>query len=187
APPSDPLAQRNYRSHRFAAHAYHLSRYVEAEAKLRSVRLGLLAPVTAFGITAVLVAPESDASSSGTAARPILLAHRGLAQTFDVRKVDNDTCTAKIIHPPQHPDLENSIASMRAAFADHADIVEFDVQRTKDDQFVVFHDSTLQCCTEGTRTVREHSLAELRRHEARRTLRCVAATAAGTAYHLRRR
>jgi glycerophosphoryl diester phosphodiesterase len=42
-------------------------------------------------------------------------------------------------------------------------MLEFDVQVTKDDQLAVFHDSTLECRTNGTGRVREHTLAGLRR------------------------
>lgn len=45
------------------------------------------------------------------------LAHRGLAQTFDISKVEWDTNTAAIIYEPEHPYLENTVESMRAAFA----------------------------------------------------------------------
>ena len=61
--------------------------------------------------------------SPGEPERPPLLAHRGLAQTFDVAGVENDTCTASRIHPPEHPYLENTLASMEAAFRAGADIV----------------------------------------------------------------
>ncbi len=64
--------------------------------------------------------------------------------------------------PPEHPYLENTIDGFRAAFSDGADIIEFDVQPTTDGQFVVFHDWTLDCRTNGSGVTREHALAELR-------------------------
>jgi glycerophosphoryl diester phosphodiesterase len=93
----------------------------------------------------------------------MVLAHRGLSQTFPLDGVQNDTCTATRIHPPQHPYVENSVLSMRAAFDAGADMLEFDVQVTADGQLVVFHDSTLDCRTDGSGTVAEHTLADLRR------------------------
>ena len=75
-------------------------------------------------------------------AGPILLAHRGLAQTFDLAGVKGDTCTATRIYPPEHPFLENTMRSMRAAFNAGADIVEFDIHPTTDGHFAVFHDWT---------------------------------------------
>jgi len=95
--------------------------------------------------------------------RPLLLAHRGLAQTYDAAGLDNETCTATRIHKPEHAYLENTLASMRAAFDAGADIVELDIHPTTDGHFVVFHDWTVDCRTEGKGVTREHTLAELRK------------------------
>lgn len=76
--------------------------------------------------------------------RPVLLAHRGLAQTFSMEGITNETNTARRIYPPEHPYLENTIPSMAAAFKAGADIVELDIQATKDGQFAVFHDAQLE-------------------------------------------
>lgn len=100
-----------------------------------------------------------------TAARdgkPTLLAHRGMAQRFDAADLENDTCTAARIFPPTHEFLENTIASMKAAFDAGADIVEFDVHPTTDGDFAVFHDWTLDCRTNGKGVTREHRMAELK-------------------------
>ena len=43
------------------------------------------------------------------------LAHRGLAQTYDMTNLAWDTNTAQIIHEPEHPYLENTIPSMLMA------------------------------------------------------------------------
>lgn len=94
--------------------------------------------------------------------RPLLIAHRGLGQTFSREGITGETCTANRIFPPEHPYLENTIAGIEAAFAAGADIVEFDVHPTTDGHFVVFHDWTVDCRTEGTGVTREHSLAELK-------------------------
>ncbi|GAA1582501.1 glycerophosphodiester phosphodiesterase family protein [Actinoplanes couchii] len=102
-------------------------------------------------------------SGDGGDAPPRLLAHRGIAQTFPMDGVQADTCTATRIHPPDHTYIENTLPSMRAAFAAGADSLEFDVQVSADGELVVFHDSTLECRTDGRGTVKEHTLAELRR------------------------
>jgi glycerophosphoryl diester phosphodiesterase len=95
-------------------------------------------------------------------AGPALLAHRGLAQTYDPTGVERDSCTATRIHPPEHPFLENTLPSMRAAFDAGADIVEFDIHPTTDGHFAVFHDWTVDCRTEGRGVTREHTLAQLK-------------------------
>jgi glycerophosphoryl diester phosphodiesterase len=94
---------------------------------------------------------------------PVLLAHRGLAQTFDIKNVENDTCTAEIIYKPEHPYLENTIPSMEAAFNKGADIVEIDIKPTKDGQFAVFHDWTLDCRTNVQGTTRDYTMEELKK------------------------
>ncbi len=94
--------------------------------------------------------------------RPVVLAHRGLAQTFPSEGLTNETCTAKRIYPPTHALLENTLASMQAAFDAGADVVEIDVHPTSDGHFAVFHDWTLDCRTDGTGVTREHTLAQLK-------------------------
>ncbi|MFD2767480.1 glycerophosphodiester phosphodiesterase family protein [Micromonospora eburnea] len=116
-----------------------------------------------LGLAAFVYVNNSSWLAGSDGGGPLLLAHRGLAQTFDLAGVENDTCTAELIHQPEHPYLENTIESMRAAFDAGADIVEFDIQVTMDDRIVVFHDHQLECRTNGTGRVREHTLADLRR------------------------
>jgi glycerophosphoryl diester phosphodiesterase len=99
---------------------------------------------------------------SVSAGKPTLLAHRGLAQTYDSAGLTATTCTAARIHPPEHPYLENTLASMSAAFADGADIVELDIHPTTDGQFAVFHDWTLDCRTNGHGVTRETGMADLK-------------------------
>ncbi|MFD2371520.1 glycerophosphodiester phosphodiesterase family protein [Brevibacillus sp. GCM10020057] len=94
---------------------------------------------------------------------PFLLAHRGMAQTFHMEGITNETCTAERIYPPEHPYLENTIPSMQAAFAAGADVVELDVQPTKDGHFAVFHDWTLGCRTNGQGVTRDYTLSDLKK------------------------
>ncbi len=108
-----------------------------------------------FVLNTNMLAPESGA-------KPLVIAHRGLGQTFHREGLIADTCTASRILPPEHPHLENTIDGFRAAFAAGADIVEFDVHPTTDGDFIVFHDWTLDCRTDGSGVTREKSLAELK-------------------------
>ena len=115
------------------------------------------------GLALILVAYIANASFwSSYRAEPVLLAHRGMAQTYHREDLKRDTCTATRIDDPDHPYLENTIASMRAAFAMGADIVELDVHPTTDGQFAVFHDWTLECRTEGKGVTREQSMSYLK-------------------------
>jgi glycerophosphoryl diester phosphodiesterase len=120
----------------------------------------------ALTVAAVVAVAIFLLNSSRLAARPegepFLIAHRGLGQTFHREGLTGETCTAARILPPEHAYIENTIPSIEAAFAYGADMVEFDVQPTTDGAFVVFHDWTLECRTDGTGRTRDHSLAELR-------------------------
>ena len=59
-------------------------------------------------------------------------------------------------------DVENSLGAFKAAKAQGADGVEFDVALTKDGVNVVMHDETLERTTTCSGLVRDRSLAELR-------------------------
>jgi glycerophosphoryl diester phosphodiesterase len=95
-------------------------------------------------------------------AKPRVLAHRGVHQTFATENLDNDSCTATLIAPPRHAFLENTIASMRAAFDGGADVVELDVHLTPDGKFAVFHDWTLECRTDGKGVTEQTPFAVLK-------------------------
>ena len=92
---------------------------------------------------------------------PVLIAHRSVSQGFDRQGLTGKTCTAARMLQRQHSLLENTIASMEAAFALGAGAVELDVHPTTDNRFAVFHDWTVDCRTEGEGVTREHTLAEL--------------------------
>ncbi|TDL30854.1 glycerophosphodiester phosphodiesterase [Jeotgalibacillus sp. S-D1] len=94
---------------------------------------------------------------------PFLLAHRGVGQTFSMDGIEGDTCTAERIFEPDHTYLENTIPSMEAAFEAGADMVEFDIRPTKDGQFAVFHDWTLDCRTDAVGEPVEYTMDELRK------------------------
>jgi glycerophosphoryl diester phosphodiesterase len=76
--------------------------------------------------------------------------------------ITNETCTAERIYVPDHPYLENTIPSMEAAFQAGADIVEFDIKPTKDGQFAVFHDWTLDCRTNVKGVTKDYTMSELK-------------------------
>ncbi len=121
-----------------------------------------------LGVTAgVVVVPLYLLNASWLAApspaRPILIAQRGVHQVYDPKGVDNATCTARRIPPPTHDLIDNTLPSIGAAFKAGADVVEVDMRQTRDGQFVLFHDLSLDCRTDGHGLVVEHTLAELKR------------------------
>jgi glycerophosphoryl diester phosphodiesterase len=128
----------------------------------RFLRFLAYAGVFVLVFAAVLFLLNTSALAPKPGGKPLVIAHRGLGQTFHREGLTGETCTAERIFPPEHDYLENTIAGFAAAFAAGADIVEFDVHPTTDGNFVVFHDWTVDCRTEGSGVTREKSLAELR-------------------------
>jgi glycerophosphoryl diester phosphodiesterase len=80
-----------------------------------------------LSLSAIVFLNNTNLLSAPQVGAPVLLAHRGVAQQFDMRDIENDTCTASRMLPPVHAFLENTIASMRAGFEAGADVVEIDV------------------------------------------------------------
>lgn len=114
--------------------------------------------VLAFGIfllNASWLAPTPEGELT-------LLSHRGVHQDFAGTNIKDDTCTALFINTPTHAFIENTIPSMRAAIDAGAGVLELDIHPTTDGEFVVFHDWSLDCRTNGTGRTRDHSLAELK-------------------------
>lgn len=71
---------------------------------------------------------------------PFLMAHRG----------------NRVLFP------ENTLAAFRQAVKDDADIIETDLHLSKDGQFMCIHDSTVDRTMNGTGSVREKTLSELK-------------------------
>jgi glycerophosphoryl diester phosphodiesterase len=128
----------------------------------RFLRILTYAGIFVLVFSAVLFLLNTSALAPKPSGKPLVIAHRGLGQTYHRDGITGETCTAERIFPPEHDYLENTIAGFAAAFEAGADIVEFDVHPTTDGDFVVFHDWTVDCRTEGTGVTREKSLAELR-------------------------
>lgn len=125
--------------------------------KRLALRTGLAILVVAFA----LWLGNSSRFVEPIASGPQLLAHRGLGQDFSRERLTGATCTAARMLPPEHPYLENTLPSMRAAFDLGADVVELDVHPTADGRFAVFHDWRLECRTEGSGVTREQTLTVL--------------------------
>lgn len=138
-----------------------------ARREARDKRIEIMRKRTIFSAGVIVVAAgiwlnNSSLLSGRPAGGPVVLAHRGLAQDFDRTNLGSDTCTASRMLPPRHAYLENTIASMDAAFAFGADALELDVHPTTDGKFAVFHDWTVDCRTEGKGETRGHSMAQLK-------------------------
>lgn len=118
--------------------------------------------IVALVLFAVLFCVNSSWLASPNEGDPTLIAHRGVHQLYSREGVGKQTCTADRIYQPSHDYLENTLRSMRASFLAGADVVEIDVHPTVDGEFVVFHDWTLDCRTDGSGVTREQSLVYLK-------------------------
>ena len=98
----------------------------------------LCAVLLLVGVAVVLSPAPADAATAG---RCVQAAHRGFKDHA----------------------IENSLGSMRAAVYRHADYLEMDVQTTKDGQFVLMHDRTIDRTSRGTGRISDKTAAQLGR------------------------
>lgn len=63
---------------------------------------------------------------------------------------------------------ENSVAAIKGAADMGVDMVEIDIQRTKDGGFVLMHDGSIDRTTEGKGNVADYTVGELKRFRLRR-------------------
>ena len=83
-------------------------------------------------------------TTSGPPGRPLVIAHRGASATAP----------------------ENTIAAFEQAIVDGADGIELDLHLSSDDQLVVIHDASVGRTTNGSGSVRDRTLRELKRLDA---------------------
>ena len=67
-------------------------------------------------------------------------------------------------YPEKYP--ENTLVSFQAAINVQVDMLELDIQMTQDGELILMHDSTVDRTTDGTGSIREKSLAEIRQLDA---------------------
>lgn len=123
---------------------------------LRKIGIGLAFIIAALWVwnTSVFTAPISSD-------RPHFMAHRGVHQQYDRTDLGMNDCTATRWVDTGHAFQENTLASIEAAFALSAAVVEIDIHYTADGRFAVFHDRTIDCRTEGSGEVTDHDMAYL--------------------------
>jgi glycerophosphoryl diester phosphodiesterase len=98
----------------------------------------------------------------GTGGKPTIVAHLGLGETFDERGLTLNSCKNDRMLSPKYPYLDNTVSGLAAAFALGAGTSTIDIHPTSDKEFVVFHDWTVDCRTDGHGVTRELSLATLK-------------------------
>lgn len=117
---------------------------------------------TVFLLTGLIYLLNASWLAPKPQGEPTLIAHRGVHQTYNRENLGRDDCTATRIYPPEHDYQENTLASIEAAFAHGADIVEIDIHPTTDGEIAVFHDWTVDCRTDGRGVTHKQSMAYLK-------------------------
>ena len=92
-----------------------------------------------------------------------LLAHRGVHQYLDPAGADASGCNVALAGEPAHSFLEDTIPAFRQATAQRADWFDVEIAETKDGELVIWPDEPLDCRTDGSGRIADHTLAELNR------------------------
>ena len=79
-----------------------------------------------------------------------IAAYRGGGQLLDYNKLALTECSATSMISSESSYIENTINSLDRAVDIGVDILHINVRHTKDGEFVVFHDQTLDCATNGS-------------------------------------
>jgi glycerophosphoryl diester phosphodiesterase len=131
-------------------------------ALMKVSRIWRLALIACLGILGGLYLANASWLTAPARGTPRVVAQRGVAQRYrSAKAADEEGCTARMIRPPSHSYIDNTLPSIEAAIAAGADVVEIDVRYTGDRQFVLFHDDDLACRTDGSGRISEHSVPEL--------------------------
>ena len=90
----------------------------------------------------------------------------GLASSGEISTIKQDQKMVNIAHRGASGHApENTIAAFDKAFEMKADYIEIDVQMTLDGKLVVIHDTTIDRTTNGTGSVKDYTLEELRQFD----------------------
>src|SRR4051812_23350677 len=114
---------------RFRAQSKDITWVETAMCKSWKCRCGV---ITIAGVLVALFLLNASWMAEPPSGRPRIVAQRGFAQAYALSEVTDDTCTARLITPPTHGFIDNTLSSIGAALAAEADIVEIDVRTTKD-------------------------------------------------------
>lgn len=90
-----------------------------------------------------------------------VVAYRGGGSLIDYEKLAATNCSAVSLKESGLHSVENTHEAVAASVAAGIDAIHLNVQRTSDDQLVVFHDWTLDCATDGTGPLSQSSWNDL--------------------------
>lgn len=121
-------------------------------------RVAFVLALAFFGLTflnASWLAPEPKGSVK-------LIAEHGLVQLPLGGPQAREECAMARIEPPVHPFFENTPHGAQLASRLGTHVIGADLRRTSDGRFVLFHDDRLDCVTDGSGMVEDHTVEELK-------------------------
>lgn len=110
----------------------------------------LVVIISGFIVLGLMNAPELRE-------RGQLVAYRGGGQLIDYQKLEENGCSAKSIVQSENIHIENTAESIKDADSAGFDVIHINIHRSKDNKFVLFHDWTLDCATNGKGEVRANT------------------------------
>jgi len=115
-----------------------------------------LSCVAIIGIfNAYLFAPELQRQGG-------IVAYRGGGSPINYETLNKTGCTAISLKKSNINTVENTLEAVASSVAAGANVIHLNIQRTSDDQLVVFHDRTLDCATNGIGAVLKSSFEKLK-------------------------
>ena len=115
------------------------------------------------GVAIALSLINASWIASDPQGRLVLVARRGLGPQFPREVEAQGACTAAHIGPlGDLLYIENSLPSLYKSMRLGAGAIEVDIQRTRDNQVVLFRDETLDCRTNGKGRLGDQNLAALK-------------------------
>jgi len=100
-------------------------------------------------------------TSLGVPEPGMLAVYRGGGQLVNYQQIYKNNCTASSIVESENQTIENTVQSLDLANDLGVEIFHINANMTADGQFVVFHDWTLDCATNGSGVVNETDLQDI--------------------------
>ena len=91
-----------------------------------------------------------------------VIAHRGVMQQSGRANTAGVNCTATKIKPPVHDFIENTLPALFQAQRLGARMIEIDLTQSADGKVVLFHDTNLDCRTDGRGPVSRATLSQIK-------------------------
>lgn len=118
-------------------------------------------PLLALMLFAAAIVAFNFLTAPSLQTQGALVAYRGGGQLVDYQALAASGCTANSIVSSDNLHIENTLEALAESERVGVDVFHLNIHLTKDKQFVLFHDWTLDCATNGSGAVNSHTADEL--------------------------